>query len=112
MFGSHLLLLSCTLSLNGKDRCTRFRFLVSIEFEDWCLHYTFVGLTLLISSLRNTELLNYFLVFSLEKSVFMLSLTSDFECQVDTTEFYSKSDSKEEITVLGVVSGVNNFLVT
>lgn len=44
--------------------------------------------------------------------MFMLSLTSDFDCQVDTREFYSKGDSKKETTVSAIISGVNNFPVT
>lgn len=88
-----------------------FRILVSIKFEDWWLNFTLVGLTLLIWSLRNTDLLKHFLVLSLEKNMFMFSLTSDFEHQVETTEIYSKTDSKEKITVSAIVSKVNNFPV-
>lgn len=44
--------------------------------------------------------------------MFMLSLTSDFECQVDTTEFYYEGDSKEETTVSAIISGINNLPVT
>lgn len=88
-----------------------FRFLVSIKFEDWWLNYTFVGLTLLILSLKNIDFLKYFLVPSLEKNMFMFSLTSDFERQVETAEIYSKTDSKEEITVSAIASKVNNFPV-
>lgn len=88
-----------------------FRILVSIKFEDWWLNFTFVGLTLLILSLRNIDLLKNFLVLSLEKNMFMFSLTSDFQHQVETTEIYSKTDSKEKITVSAIVSKVNNFPV-
>lgn len=88
-----------------------FRILVSIKFEDWWLNFTSVGLTLLIWSLRSTDLLKHFLVLSLEKNMFMFSLTSDFEHQVETTEIYSKTDSKEKITVSAIVSKVNNFPV-
>lgn len=34
----------------------------------------------------------------------MFSLTFDFESQVETTEVYSKTKSKEEITVSAIVS--------
>lgn len=88
-----------------------FRILVSIRFEDWWLNFTSVGLTLLILSLRNIDLLKNFLVLSLEKNMFIFSLTSDFEHQVETTEIYSKTDSKEKITVSAIVSKVNNFPV-
>jgi len=84
-----------------------FRFLVSIKFEEWWLNYTSVDLTLLILSLRNIDLLKYFLVLSLEKNAVMFSLTSDFEHQVETTEIYSKTDSKEQIKM----SKDNNFPV-
>lgn len=60
-------------------------------------------------SLRNIDLLKYFLVLSLEESMFMFSFASDFECQVETTEIYSKTDSKEKNTISAIVSKVNNF---